>query len=85
MDTTYFGSPSSRALPAGYGILDTALDHAVALYSINGPMAGQGVDGSGRGGNDYNRIYLGFDALGECVMRNFAPRTRRTWPCSTSG
>ena len=72
MDTTYFGSPASRLYPPSYGILDTALDHAVALYSINGPMAGQGVDGSGRGGNDYNRIYLGFDTLGECVMRNFA-------------
>ena len=72
MDTTYFGDTSSRLYPPSYSQLDTALDHAVALYSINGPLAGQGVDGSGRGGNDYNRIYLGFDALGECVMRNFA-------------
>jgi hypothetical protein len=71
MDTAYFGDPSSRLYPPGADV-ETALDHAVALYSINGPMAGQGVDGSGRGGNDYNRIYLGFDALGECVMRNFA-------------
>ncbi|MGH7296373.1 MAG: hypothetical protein ACRELB_15645, partial [Polyangiaceae bacterium] len=72
MDTTYFGDAPSRLYPPGAGKLDTALDHAVALYSINGPMAGQGVDGSGRGGNDYNRIYLGLDALGECVMRDFA-------------
>jgi hypothetical protein len=72
MDTTYFGDPTSRLYPPPYAKLDTALDHAIALYSVNGPMAGQGVDGSGRGGNDYNRIYLGFDALGECVMRNFA-------------
>jgi hypothetical protein len=72
MDTTYFGDTSSRLYPPSYSKTDTALDHAVALYSINGPLAGQGVDGSGRGGNDYNRIYLGFDALGECVMRNFA-------------
>jgi hypothetical protein len=72
MDTAYFGASSSLLFPPGYGIPDTALDHATALYSINGPLAGQGVDGSGRGGNDYNRIYLGFDALGKCVMRNFA-------------
>jgi len=72
MDTTYFGDTSSRLYPPSYGSDETALDHAVALYSINGPMAGQGVDGSGRGGNDYNRIYLGFDDLAKCVMRNFA-------------
>ncbi len=72
MDTTYFGDTSSRLYPPGSGNDETALDHAVALYSINGPMAGQGVDGSGRGGNDYNRIYLGFDDLAKCVMRNFA-------------
>jgi hypothetical protein len=70
MDTAYLGAPSSRLYPPGAS-LETALDHAVALYSINGPLAGQGVDGSGRGGNDYNRIYLGFDALAECVMRDF--------------
>jgi hypothetical protein len=71
MDTAYFGDPTSRLYPPGYDNLETALDHAVAMYSINGPLAGQGTDGSGRGGNDYNRIYLGFDTLGECVMRNF--------------
>jgi hypothetical protein len=72
MDTTYFGDVASRLYPPSSGKLDTALDHAVALYSINGPMAGQGVDGSGRGGQEYNRVYLGFDALGECVLRDFA-------------
>ena len=72
MDTAYFGAPSSRLYPPSYNNVETALDHATALYSINGPMAGQGVDLSGRGGNDYNRIYLGFDPLGACVMRNFA-------------
>jgi hypothetical protein len=72
MDTAYFGSPASLLYPPGAGNMETALDHAVALYSINGPLAGQGTDGSGRGGNDYNRVYLGFDTLGECVMRNFA-------------
>jgi hypothetical protein len=71
MVTTYLGAPASRLYPPSYGNLETALDHAVALYSINGPMAGQGTDGSGRGVNDYNRIYLGFDPLAECVMRNF--------------
>jgi hypothetical protein len=71
MDTAYLAASASRLYPPGSNQLDTALDHAVALYSINGPMAGQGVDGSGRGGTDYNRIYLGFDALAECVMRNF--------------
>jgi hypothetical protein len=81
MDTTYFGDVSSRLYPPSYSKLDTALDHAVALYSINGPLAGQGVDGSGRGGNDYNRIYLGFDALAECVMRDFAEAN----PAKTSG
>lgn len=71
MDTAYLGASSSRLHPPADNNLETALDHATALYSINGPKAGQGVDGSGRGGQDYNRIYLGFDALGECVMRNF--------------
>jgi hypothetical protein len=71
MDTAYFGSPASRIYPTSTGNLETALDHAVALYSINGPKAGQGTDFSGRGGLDYNRIYLGFDALAECVMRDF--------------
>jgi len=72
MDTAYLGDKMSRLYPPGSGNLDTALDHAVALYSINGPKAGQGVDHSGRGGNDYNRIYLGFDAAGACVMRDSA-------------
>lgn len=72
MDTTYFGDVTSRLYPPGTGNDETALDHAVALYSINGPLAGQGVDGSGRGGNDYNRIYLGFDDFAKCVMRDFA-------------
>jgi len=81
MDTAYFGDTSSRLYPPGAGNLETALDHAVALYSINGPMAGQGVDGSGRGGNDYNRIYLGFDDLAKCVMRNFAEAN----PSATAG
>jgi hypothetical protein len=70
MDTAYLGDKSSRLYPPASGNLETALDHAVALYSINGPKAGEGVDHSGRGGDDYNRIYLGFDALGACVLRN---------------
>jgi hypothetical protein len=72
MDTAYLADPSSRLYPPGTNNLETALDHAVALYSINGPVAGQGIDGSGRGGTDYNRIYLGFDSLATCVMRDFA-------------
>jgi len=72
MDTAYLADTTSRLYPPSYNNLETALDHAVALYTINGPMAGQGTDGSGRGGNDYNRIYLGFDNLAKCVMRNFA-------------
>jgi hypothetical protein len=71
MDTAYFGSPSSRLYPPSYGNAETALDHALALYTINGPKAGQGVLLNGLGGNDYNRIYLGFDLLASCVMRNF--------------
>jgi hypothetical protein len=72
MDTAYLGSSASRLFPASMNNEETALDHAVSLYSINGPLAGQGVDSSGFGGNDYNRSYLGFDALAECVMRDFA-------------
>ncbi len=72
MDTAYLGAPASALYPPDAGPAETALDHALALYSINGPLAGQGTDGSGRGGNDYNRIYLGFDAFAECLMRNFA-------------
>jgi hypothetical protein len=72
MDTAYFGDATSRLYPPEYGNLETALDHAVALYSINGPKAGQGDQGNGLGGLDYNRIYLGFDPLAECVMRAFA-------------
>jgi hypothetical protein len=78
MDTAYFGAPSSHLYPPSYKNGETALDHAVALYSINGPLAGQGTDGSGRGGNDYNRIYLGFDDLAKCVMRNF-PEAMNLW------
>ena len=81
MDTAYLADPTSRLYPPSYNNTETALDHAVALYTINGPKAGQGTDGSGRGGNDYNRIYLGFDALGECVMRNFAQAN----PAKTAG
>jgi hypothetical protein len=81
MDTTYFGDTTSRLYPPSYDNYETALDHAVALYTINGPLAGQGTDGSGRGGNDYNRIYLGFDDLAKCVMRNFADAN----PTMTSG
>ncbi len=73
MDTAYLGAPSSQLYPPGSSNLETALDHADALYSINGPDAGQGVLFNGLGGNDYNRIYLGFDALASCVMRDFAP------------
>lgn len=72
MDTAYLGSPASRVFPPSAGLTETALDHATAMYSINGPKAGQGVDFSGRGGGDYNRVYLGFDALATCVMREFA-------------
>jgi hypothetical protein len=72
MDTAYMGAPSSRLYAPPSSNMETALDHAIALYTINGPLAGQGVDGSGRGGNDYNRIYLGYDALATCVMRDFA-------------
>jgi hypothetical protein len=45
---------------------ETALDHAVSMYSINN------ADGSDRGGEDYNRIYLGFDDLAKCIMRNYS-------------
>jgi hypothetical protein len=71
MDTAYLGAPSSQLYPPGASNLETAMDHAVALYSINGPDAGQGVLFNGLGGNDYNRIYVGFDALANCVMRDF--------------
>ncbi len=71
MDTVYLGAPASLLYPPGMSDQETALDHAVALYSINGPDAGQGVLLNGLGGNDYNRIYLGFDALASCVMRDF--------------
>jgi hypothetical protein len=78
MDTAYLAAPASRLYPPGAGKLDTALDHAVALYSINSSKAGEGIDGSGRGGNDYNRIYLGFDDLAKCVMRDFAS-AKNSW------
>jgi hypothetical protein len=48
MDTAYLGDKTSRIYPPASGKLETALDHAVALYSINGPKAGEGVDRSGR-------------------------------------
>src|SRR5207302_8997322 len=72
MVTAYLGDSASRLYPPAFDDSETALDHATALYSINGPKAGEGVDRSGRGGLDYNRIHLGFDALAGCVMRNFA-------------
>ena len=74
MDTAYLGDKSSRLYPPAAGNLETALDHAVALYSINGPNAGS------RGGMDYNRIYLGFDALAICVIRNSSAANPRLDP-----
>jgi hypothetical protein len=71
MDTSYLQSSASLLYPPGSANTDAALDHALALYSINGPMAGQGDDLSGRGGEDYNRIYVGFDDLAKSVMRDF--------------
>jgi hypothetical protein len=64
MDTAYFGDSASRLSRPDAGLQETALDHAIALYSINAP------NGTNLGGVDYNRIYLGFDALAECVMRS---------------
>ena len=81
MDTTYLAASSSRLSPPAANLPDTALDHAIALYSINGPKAGEGVDHSGRGGIDYNRIYLGFDAPATCLIRSFA----RTNPTKAPG
>jgi hypothetical protein len=78
MDTAYLAAPASRLYPSSSDAIDTALDHAVALYSINGSKAGEGVDGSGLGGNDYNRIYLGFDDLAKGVMRDF-PVAQNLW------
>lgn len=72
MNTAYLGASTSFLYPPGSGSNETALDHATALYSINGAKAGEGVDGSGRGGNEWNRIYLGFDAFTTCLMRNFS-------------
>jgi hypothetical protein len=71
MDTAYLGAPASLLYPPGSANKETALDHATALYTINGPKAAQGVLFNGLGGNDYNRIYCGFDALAQCVMRDF--------------
>jgi len=71
MDTAYFSSPASYLYPDTVLNNETALDHATALYSINSAKAGEGTDGSGRGGLDYNRIYIGLDDLAKCVMRNF--------------
>jgi hypothetical protein len=66
MNTAYFGDTSSLLYPPSYSNHETALDHAVALYSINSPVANG--DTTGR---ESNRIYLGWDAIGACVMRNF--------------
>jgi len=74
MNTAYFGDPkTSRLYPTNVYKNDTSLDHATTLYSINNAKAGQGVDKSGRGGFDYNRIYVGVDDFAKCVMRNFGP------------
>lgn len=53
MDAVYLGAPSSLLYPPGSTNLETALDHAVALYSINGPDAGQGVLLNGLGVRRY--------------------------------
>jgi len=71
MNTAYFSAPSSYLYPGSMSNNETALDHATILYSINSAKAGEGVDFSGRGGFDYNRIYIGLDDLAKCVMRNF--------------
>jgi len=71
MNTAYFASPASFLYPDTIPSNETALDHVTVLYSINSAKAGEGVDGSGRGGFDYNRIYVGVDDFAKCVIRNF--------------
>jgi len=88
MNTAYFNAYTSYLYPHTANNNETALDHATVLYSINNAKAGQGIDGSGRGGFDYNRIYIGLDDFGKCVMRNFAEAnpdnnpTRNQWVTS---
>ena len=45
---------------------ETLLDHATALYSVNGPDPSGGC-----GGGEYNRIFLGFDEVGKGAIRNW--------------
>jgi len=71
MSTAYFASSASYLYPDTMNNNETALDHATILYSINSAKAGEGIDGSGRGGFDYNRIYVGFDDFAKCVIRNY--------------
>ena len=45
---------------------ETLLDHATALYSVNGPDPGGGC-----GGGEFNRAFLGFDEVGKGAIRNW--------------
>ncbi len=45
---------------------ETLLDHATALYSVNGPDPGGGC-----GGGEFNRAFFGFDEIGKGAIRNW--------------
>jgi len=75
MVTAYLGSCDSRlALPPSTSD-ETALDHAVTLYSINGPGLQDVVPapvpsgGGACGGYDSNRVFIGFDQTALDDMR----------------
>ena len=45
---------------------ETLLDHAIALYSVNGPDPSGGC-----GGGEFNRAFFGFDEWGKGAIRNW--------------
>lgn len=85
MTTAYMGSCDSRLAPPPSTSDETALDHAVTLYSINAPgladISAAPVPSLGGdcGGYDSNRVFIGFDATALTDMRESHEKFGDPW------
>jgi len=85
MTTAFMGSCDSRLAPPPSTSDETALDHAVKLYSINAPglkdVSASPVPSLGGdcGGYDSNRVFIGFDATALSDMRESHEKFGDPW------